>query len=529
MRPTVARTAAVFLGLSLFVTAIVAQEGRVDAITGARLRAHLEFVAHDLLEGRDTPSRGLDIAANYIATQLKLWGLEPAGDAGTYFQKIVLERPALDPNGSTLTYDGKASAYGDGFVSTTSGGSGEGGLVFVGHGYSIPELGIDPYAKVEVRGKILIVLQGMPPGVAFRDIATRKYPNALRPAEAAEKYGAIGIVQLPTESNAQNWENLKAQTLRQSGVRMRGSSARPMPTLTLAPALADSLLQGEKSPYSELIKVTEPAVEPEPFALTETKRISFRVAVNANEMTTQNVVAICRGSDPRLSAEYVAIGAHYDHVGMSSTGDGDRIFNGADDDGSGTVAVLEMAHAFAVGPKPKRSILFVWHAGEERGLWGSRYFVDNPTVPIESIVAQLNIDMIGRSKRPGDENPRNARLTDANSIYIVGSYKLSKDLGDICKQTNERLYNLNFDYHYDAPNDPENIYGRSDHYNYALKGIPIAFFFDGVHEDYHRPTDHADKIDYAKMEKVTRTIYATAFTIATSPTRPRLDGKPGGG
>lgn len=529
MRPTVARAAAVFLGLSLFETAVLAQEGHVDAITGTRLRAHLEFVAHDLLEGRDTPSRGLDIAANYIATQLKLWGLEPAGDAGTYFQKIILERPTLDPSGSTITFDRKTFAYGEGFVSTASGGSGEGGMVFVGHGYAIPELGINPYEKVDVRGKIVIVLQGTPPGVPFRDIATRKYPNALRPAEAAQKYGALGIAQLPTESNARNWEGLKAQTLRQSGLRMRGSSARPIPTLTLAPAVAESVFRGEKASYTDLIQATESTAEPEPFGLSDSKRLAFHVAVNLNEMTTQNVVAICRGSDPRLSAEYVAIGAHYDHVGVSTSGDGDRIFNGADDDGSGTVAVLEMAHAFAVGPKPKRSILFVWHAGEERGLWGSRYFVDNPTVPVEAIVAQLNIDMIGRSKRPGDENPRNARLTDSDSIYVVGSYKLSKDLGDLCRQTNERLYKLNFDYHYDAPNDPENIYARSDHYNYALKGIPIAFFFDGVHEDYHRPTDHADKIDYAKMEKVTRTIYATAFALATAPTRPRLDTKSGGG
>lgn len=313
--------------------------GKPDLITQARLKAHLEFVAHDLLEGRDTPSRGLDIACHYVATQLKLMGAKPAGDKGTYFQKVD-----LGPKG------------------------------------------------------------------------------------------------------------------------MAGKSS-------------------------------------------------------------QNVVAIIEGSDPVLKNEYVAVGAHIDHVGVGQ-GSGDQIYNGADDDGSGVVAVLEIAHAIAKGPRPKRSILLVWHCGEEKGLWGSEYYTDNPTVPLDKIVAQLNIDMIGRSKPVGNTNPANAVLSGPDEIYVVGSRRLSSELGDLLANVNKSQYQLHYNYKYDQPNDPENIYERSDHYMYARKGIPIAFWFDGVHEDYHQVGDHVDKIDFNKLERITRTIYASAFQLAIRANRPKLNDPP---
>lgn len=234
-------------------------------------------------------------------------------------------------------------------------------------------------------------------------------------------------------------------------------------------------------------------------------------------------MGIVTGSDPKLKDEFVALGAHIDHVGKRDNMQGDNIFNGADDDGSGTVSILEIAHAMATGPKPKRSILFVWHTGEEKGLWGSSYFTNNPTVPITSIVSQLNIDMIGRSKKPGDTNPANKMLTDPNAIYVVGAKKLSTDLGSAVDMVNGSMYKLNYDYHYDAPNDPESIYTRSDHYNYAVKGIPIAFWFDGVHEDYHRPSDEVQKIDFNKMQQVARTVCGTAFFLANEASRPKVD------
>ena len=217
------------------------------------------------------------------------------------------------------------------------------------------------------------------------------------------------------------------------------------------------------------------------------------------------------------------MGAHYDHVGIGIPVNGDAIYNGADDDGSGTTALLAMAEALAKRAlRPKRSVLFVWHAGEEKGLWGSRYFTDYPTVPLDKIVTQLNIDMIGRSKKEGDTNPRNSDLSGPNEIYVIGSQMMSTELGELTETVNKQYLNLTYDYRYDDPADPNRFFFRSDHYNYARKGIPIVFFFDGEHEDYHRPGDSVDKIDFQKMEKITRTIYLMLWEIANATGTPKL-------
>ncbi|MDQ3130042.1 MAG: M28 family peptidase, partial [Acidobacteriota bacterium] len=173
--------------------------------------------------------------------------------------------------------------------------------------------------------------------------------------------------------------------------------------------------------------------------------------------------------------------------------------------------------------RPKRSVLLVWHAGEEKGLWGSEYFNKFPTVDIKNVVAQLNIDMIGRSKKPDDANPKNKDLSGENAIYVIGSEMMSSTLGAVTKQTNDAYLKMTYDYRYDDPNDKNRFFFRSDHYNYAVNGIPIAFWFDGVHEDYHQASDSADKIDYEKMEKVTRTIFLTLWEITDLKERPKVD------
>jgi Zn-dependent M28 family amino/carboxypeptidase len=252
--------------------------------------------------------------------------------------------------------------------------------------------------------------------------------------------------------------------------------------------------------------------------------MTITVVDKTDPVSTQNVIAVFEGSDSVLKDEYVALGAHYDHVGIGIPVNGDAIYNGADDDGSGTTALLSIAEALSKArTRPKRSVLFVWHAGEEKGLWGSRYFTDNPTIPLDHIVTQINIDMIGRSKKEGDTNPRNRELTGANEIYVIGSRMMSAELGDLNEAVNRDYLNLTFNYRYDDPNDPNRFFFRSDHFNYARKGIPIIFFFDGEHEDYHRPGDSPDKIDYQKMEKVVRTVYMTLWEIANRPTRPKVD------
>ena len=283
------------------------------------------------------------------------------------------------------------------------------------------------------------------------------------------------------------------------------------------------LFAGEKFDYETLKKQITDGQIGASFDLTAAKQLNFAVKASTDPLSTQNVVAVLEGSDPTLRSEYVAVGAHYDHVGVGNPDQsGDRIFNGADDDGSGTVAVLAIAEALARGPKPKRSVLLVWHTGEEKGLWGSEWFVDHPTVPLNQIVAQLNIDMIGRSRKAGDTDSRNANLTGPDEIYVIGSKMMSSDLGALSEKVNQSYLKLQFNYKYDDPNDTERFFFRSDHYNYAKRGIPIIFYFDGVHADYHRQSDHPDKIDYDKMEKVTRTVFASLWKLASGP-RPKVD------
>ncbi|HEY4758137.1 MAG TPA: M20/M25/M40 family metallo-hydrolase, partial [Chthoniobacterales bacterium] len=303
------------------------------------------------------------------------------------------------------------------------------------------------------------------------------------------------------------------------------AGAATLPTIIVTPKIANALFQGEKQSANTLFeKSFTTDAPPESFLMNEQKKATLNIAVKNETLSTQNVVGIWEGSDPILKDEYVALGAHYDHVGTGIPVNGDGIFNGADDDGSGTTALLSMAEALAHNStRPKRSTLFVWHCGEEKGLWGSRYFTNYPTVPLDHVVAQLNIDMIGRSKKEGDTNPRNRALSGPNEVYVIGSTMMSTDLGELTQSVNKSYLNLTFDLRYDDPNDPNRFFFRSDHYNYARKGIPIIFFFDGVHEDYHQVGDSADKIDYQKMEKITRTIYMMLWEVSNRASPPKVD------
>jgi Zn-dependent M28 family amino/carboxypeptidase len=235
----------------------------------------------------------------------------------------------------------------------------------------------------------------------------------------------------------------------------------------------------------------------------------------------------------------VAFGAHYDHVGyaegevtrddngarragapgrVTKGAEDDRIWNGADDDGSGTVAVMALAKTFAAGPRPKRSLLFVWHAGEERGLLGSRYFADYPSVPMDQIVAQLNIDMIGRN--------RDDKASEANTVYLVGSDRISTELHNLNGAANGELPKpLTLNYEFNDPTDLEQIYYRSDHYSYAVKGVPIIFFTTGLHADYHANTDEVSKIEFEKMTRITQLIYETGWRVANLDHAPAHDHK----
>lgn len=501
-----------------------------ELITAAQLKDYLYFVASDEMEGRDTPSRGLNIVAKFIALNLSRWGIKPAGDDGTFFQKIILRRSRLDPVNTQAEINGRKFSLGEDFYASLNPGRASGPVVYVGHGWVIKGKNIDAYRGVDIRDKIVVFYGGgLPKGASLSDLKGSQGSDWETPSEYAWKHGAKGAIIIPDSRVMNNLAARRQVTLERTGsfaVAQFEPTERPqMPVITATPAMIKALFQGERVNGTEILSRREMAEPGDSFELSAAKRASFTVANAYEETQTQNVVGILEGSDPVLKNEYVAIGAHYDHVGMrAGTGPGDKIFNGADDDGSGTVSVLAMAEALTHSPtRPKRSILFIWHTGEEKGLWGSQYFTEHPTVPLAQIITQLNIDMIGRSKREGDTSAANRALTGPNEIYVIGSKMMSTDLGNLSEAVNKSYLGLSFNYLYDNPKDPNRFFFRSDHFNYARKGIPIIFYFDGEHEDYHKPGDSPDKIDYQKMERVARTIFVTMLELANGKSRPRVD------
>ncbi|MEP6787231.1 MAG: M28 family peptidase [Acidobacteriota bacterium] len=522
-----------------------------EGVTAKQLSDYLYFVASDEMEGRDTPSRGLDTTAKFIGMNLSKWGFKPAGDNGTFYQKIALHRDPVDPAGTFVEVGGQKFSYGDDLVraSGPTTGTVSGPIFFAGNGWMIKSKNIDPYVGIDVKGKIVAVLDEgqisqrslIPPPAGVTPVDT---PQAGRgtdwadPATYAAAHGAAGLLILPSKSITDIWPILtqnfgRSRVVVDKFAAPAGGGGRPgagpaIPVLFASPKLTNAIFAGESG--NPLAGVTNP------FVLSSAKTFNFTIATKPEALSTQNVVAIWEGSDPVLKNEMVAIGAHYDHIGISTNPNApDKINNGADDDGSGTVSVLSIAEALAKAPKrPKRSVLFVWHCGEEKGLWGSQYFNKYPTVDIKQVIAQLNIDMIGRSKKPGymapcDTNPApgrkpcNETLSGENQVYVIGKDMMSSTLGNIVSGVNAGYLNLTYDTRYDDPKDPNRFFFRSDHFNYAVNGIPIAFWFDGEHEDYHQPGDEPQKIDYNKMEKVARSIMITMLKLTDLKERPKID------
>lgn len=501
----------------------------VETISANQMRDYLTFIASDEMEGRDTPSRGLDTTAKFLAMNLARWGFKPSGDNGTFFQRIELSRNRVDSAQTRVQLNGRVLNAGTDYLPVAGSGDISGQLVFAGSGWFLKAKGIDAYKGIDGTGKIAVVFgtpNQAPRGVMRADFG-KQGVDFLNPTDYARKVGAVAVVYVPDFQYLANWERNRQRIMERGTTvvtKFQTPTSAPLPSIVVSPEIANAILSGEKQSATGLFNATYSSEMPESFPLSASKTIKIDMASRSETVPTQNVVAVWEGSDPVLKNEYVAVGAHYDHVGICPPVAGDNICNGADDDGSGTTALLGMAEALAKAPtRPKRSVLFVWHCGEEKGLWGSRYFTEYPTVPLEQVVTQINIDMIGRSQKEGDTNPRNKNLTGPNDIYLIGSTMMSTELGELVQSVNKSYLNLGYDTRYDDPGDPNRFFFRSDHYNYARKGIPIIFYFDGVHEDYHQPGDSPDKIDYQKMEKVARTVYMTLWELTNRATRVKVD------
>ncbi len=508
-----------------------------ETITADLLRDYLFYVASDEMEGRDTPSRGLDLTAKFIALNLKHWRFKPAGDDGTFFQKIALIREMPDAQSSSLSIGGESLKYGEDYF-RLSGGSPSAisaPLVYGGDGWYFNAKGIDALQNVDAKGKIVVLYSdgvptrayatAPPKGVTQADFAGTRGKDWIDPLTYAKQKGAIGVIIVASNEAQANWEKLSTPPTLPRPFVEKFRTEVSLPTIFVSQKIGDMLFtDANKAPYRMTDEMRKDAAIVS--ALNTNKNVSFNPALKQEKIYTQNIVAVWEGSDPILKNEMVAVGAHYDHIGLSNPAspNPDKINNGADDDGSGTVSVLTIAEALAKSPKrPKRSVLLVWHCGEEKGLWGSEYFNKYPTVDIKKVVTQLNIDMIGRSRKAGDTNPKNANLSTENEVYVIGSQMMSSKLGEVTKSINDSYLKLNYDLRYDDPTDKNRFFFRSDHFNYALNGIPIVFWFDGVHEDYHQPGDEPQKIDYAKMQNIARTIFLTMWELADIKERPTVD------
>lgn len=490
-----------------------------SSITARDLKRHLSFLASEELGGRYTFSPSNLIAARYLASQLESYGYRGAARDGSFFQRVPLSYRNVDLAVSRLTLSNAGAKrefiYGDSFVTegpTNMNVSGE--LVFVGYGVSSPRNGYDDYSGLRSKGKIVVMSSGLSGSLKRLKLNDDEQSDA-----AALAHGAIGLIRIPDAQTS--WEQLKFEF---GGQQQLALPPRPtpsgkfLPQIMAGPELTKAIAGAMGKETSELVAPGKI----KPAELAASTEIKLRVTVK--DATAQNVAGILEGSDSKLKDEFVVFSAHYDHLKTTDKGE---VYPGADDDGSGTVSVLEIAQAFAVGPPPKRSILIIFHTGEELGLYGSAFNTDyEPVVPLKKLVADLNIDMVGRSRPEGDDDPKDARLTNKDSIYIIGADKLSTELHRLNEETNLDTARMRFDYTYNDEKHPERFYYRSDHYNYAKHGIPIIFFFTGVHRDYHQLTDVVDKIDFEKMERIDRMIFSLGWRLANLDHRLVVDKRP---
>jgi hypothetical protein len=511
----------------------------VTEITAGDLMTRVYKFADDSMMGRQVGTPYNDMGTAYIGSEVRRLGLQPAGDSGTYFQKLPLFTRTLD-SASTITVGDMTYRAGVDFTASAAGFArsfDNASAVFIGPW-------VDTTANISVdsaRGKVLVFLPGgVPPGTNVQEFVTS---NGFQQWQAMRAVSAANVMVAG--------EQLPPQALRSAfqgtGITFLEDTV-PM-TLNVTRAVAEAMLGAPPTGWSNKLAG---------------KGVSASVQFNDESKPGRNVVAILPGSDPRLKGQYVAIGAHNDHIGLRQrpvdhdslkvymqvvlpqgadsdprppTAEesarvramldslrainpprADSVNNGADDDASGSMTVLEIAELFAKGAqKPRRSMLFVWHTGEEAGLWGANYFTANPTVPRDSIVGQLNMDMVGRGG-PKDVTGEDVegKLLEGGPGYVqlIGSRRLSTEMGDLIEAVNkEKNYGLKFDYANDANGHPQNIYCRSDHYEYAKFGIPVTFITTGGHADYHQVTDEPQYLDYLHMTNIAKFVYDAAMRI----------------
>lgn len=472
------------------------------------LKSNLEFLASDELEGREATSRGEKLASLFISEELEKYGVLPFGDSGSYFQNFNMIVTNIDEN-SKLSFI-KPNVMDNGFANGTdivysarnlpdiSFNDKEFEIVFAGYGVFSEADNYNSYNNIDARGKVVLIMNGTPKidGEEILDKATvRKYQSSSAKLVIAQSKGAVGLLLLPDDETLKYWEYIqrwaKSKSYKLEEEFDTTKAADNIPTIMLNNVSAELLLKNELVNYPSINEDKSP--NPKPFNLTTKIRFSYNVQIE--KRSARNVIGLINGNNENLQNEYLTIGAHYDHLGVR----GDQVYNGADDNGSGTVTILEVARKLANSKINERPIIVAFHTAEEKGLKGAKYLTNHAPF-IDDAIVHINIDMVGRKSE--------------DSIYCIGASKISSELGEIIKEVNSETSMLTLDYKFDNPDDPKRLYYRSDHVHYAKKGIPIAFFYDYMNEDYHKPTDTVEKINFEKMMKMTELIYNVMIKIS---------------
>ncbi|MET3113002.1 hypothetical protein AAKU52_000721 [Pedobacter sp. CG_S7] len=498
-----------------------------QTITKEKSYQHLSVLASDEYEGRETGKKGAWMAAEYIKKQFKNLGLKGPVN-GSYFQPIDMATNTLVQ--SIVTINGTPKELLKDFIIIPSSVTGEGftfnnkEVVFAGYG--ITKEGYDDFAGQNLQNKVVMILKDNSP--ADRTEMRKRMQQQQAKIEFLIKNQAVALLIVDPDLDNIS-EAMKARYNNGEGPLVMKTKAylenlknkKSLPTISISTETANEILKQSKNNIAGLQK-----------QLTETKKpaskaidIAFCASAIRKEepLRAENVLGFLEGSDPILKKEVLVITAHYDHIGLTTSGT-DKVNNGADDDGSGTTGVIMLAEAFSkakkAGKGPKRSILFMTVVGEEKGLLGSEWYSENPVFPLENTITNLNIDMIGRVDAAHEKNP--------DYIYIIGSDMLSSDLNKLGIKANTDYIKMDLDMRYNNRTDPNRFYYRSDHYNFAKHNIPVIFYFNGVHPEYHQPGDEIDKIDFPMMTRRAKLVYFTAWELANAAKRPVVDKKEDG-
>jgi hypothetical protein len=491
---------------------------------------HLSVLASDEYEGRETGKKGAWMAADYIRDYFKSLGLT-APVNGSYFQPIDMVTYNL--SGMQFSINGQAKEYGKDFVISSStvalGGFNFNTADIVFAGYGLDKQGYNDFAGIDVAGKVVLVFGNGDPTVkggtpAPVDRAARRKMMAAQQSKIQylAEHKALAVIQIDpnldniTEEMKVNYSGKGDVMLKTAVNTAKLQGTKTLASIRVSTATANELLKAAGTTVAALQEKINSTVKPA--SQTIKVAVAGKTAKDEVKVRAENVLGFLEGSDPVLKDEILVITGHYDHIGLTTSGT-DKVNNGADDDGSGTTGVLLIADAFVkakkAGKGPKRSILFMTVVGEEKGLLGSEWYSEHPVFPLDKTITDLNIDMIGRVDEAHKDNPE--------YIYIIGSDMLSSDLNATGIKANDDYIKMNLDMKYNNRTDPNQFYYRSDHYNFAKHGIPVIFYFSGVHADYHQPGDEVSKIDFDLLSKRAQLVYYTAWELANGAKRPVVD------